>query len=209
MPLIEQATELFRAGGWVMWPLLAVSVVSLTLTVERTLFWASTHSARRARRLRQISSLIRDKRFDKANARAADDGSVYGRFIERLLSHADRGGPVSESYAQEQAETLRGAIDRFGSTQATIITAAPMLGILGTVTGIIESFRLIGTSETITDPAQVAGGIAEALFTPAFGLVVALATLFPHALFRAQADRCLARIELLAATVLEATRDRS
>ncbi|MEM0983208.1 MAG: MotA/TolQ/ExbB proton channel family protein [Planctomycetota bacterium] len=208
MPLTEQAIELFRAGGWVMWPLLALSVLSVTLTVERSLFWVSTNSRRRSRALSKIAALIREGDFDAAFARASDDHSVYGRLLERLLRTArgPKAGPVSESYALEEAETLRSAIDRFSATQSTIISAAPMLGILGTVTGIIESFRLIGSAQTITDPAQVAGGISEALFTTAFGLAVALATLFPHALFRAQADSCLARIEMLAGTVIESTK---
>ncbi|MEM7622209.1 MAG: MotA/TolQ/ExbB proton channel family protein, partial [Planctomycetota bacterium] len=91
----------------------------------------------------------------------------------------------------------------------TIITAAPMLGILGTVTGIIRSFSLLGGEAAVTDPAAIAAGIGEALFTTAFGLTVALITLFPHAAFRSQADRCLARFEVLASTVIESTSRRS
>jgi len=199
----QRAIELFDAGGWVMWPLLAISVLSLAITAERTIFWAFTHSPRRERRLRSIAALIRAGELAKASGRASADRSVYGRFLEGLLNRAARGETMRESQARERAETLRSSIERFDATHATIVTAAPMLGILGTVTGIIESFRLIGGQQTISDPAQVAGGIAEALFTTAFGLTIALVTLFPHALFRAQADRCLARIETLAASLLE------
>ena len=203
-PLFQRAAELFQAGGWVMWPLLAVSVLSVAITAERAVFWALTHSPRRRRRLRSIASMIRAGELAKASGRASADRSVYGRFLEGLLNQAAKGETLTESRARERAEALRGSIERFDTTHATIVTAAPMLGILGTVTGIIESFRLIGGQQAITDPAQIAGGIAEALFTTAFGLTVALATLFPHALFRAQADACLSRIETLAAGVLEA-----
>ena len=83
---------------------------------------------------------------------------------------------------------------------STIITAAPMLGILGTVTGIIQSFNLIGSQNVMTDPHLVSGGIAEALITTAAGLVVALLTLFPFMAFRAQVDRSLGRLEVLVAS---------
>ena len=191
-----------------MWPLLAISILSIAITAERSLFWAATHAPRRERRLRAISALIRSGQFAKAAGKASADRTVYGRFLESLLNRVAKGEPVSDGHARERAEAIRGAIERFDATHATIVTAAPMLGILGTVTGIIESFRLIGGQQTITDPTQVAGGIAEALFTTAFGLTIALVTLFPHALFRAQAERCLSRIETLAASVSEASAAR-
>ena len=87
---------------------------------------------------------------------------------------------------------------------ATIGSTAPFIGLFGTVIGIMNAFIEIGQSQS-TNLAVVAPGIAEALFTTAFGLVVALITIFPHAAFRAQADRCLARLEVLASTVIEAT----
>jgi biopolymer transport protein ExbB len=86
---------------------------------------------------------------------------------------------------------------------STIITAAPMLGILGTVVGIIQSFGLLGSVDTVADPSAVAGGIAQALYTTAFGLIVALVTLFPYAIFRSLADKAFARLETLAAIAVE------
>ena len=85
---------------------------------------------------------------------------------------------------------------------STIITAAPLLGILGTVIGIIRSFRLLvgGPGEGgLTDPSAVSMGIAEALLTTALGLVVALITLFPYMIFKAQAERALGRVESIIA----------
>ncbi len=85
---------------------------------------------------------------------------------------------------------------------STIVTAAPMLGILGTVIGIIQSFELLGGDATITDPNQVSGGIAEALITTATGLVVALLALFPYMLFRGRQDRAIGRLESLATSAI-------
>lgn len=205
----ETLRSLFEAGGWVMYPLAALSVASVALTVERTLFWISTNSAGRAKVIRRLTGEMRRGDLSAAAAAIGRDRSVYGRFASALLDEARGGknaegtGKVDGSFALERAESLRPAIERFATAQSTIIAAAPMLGILGTVTGIIGSFRILNADQVVTDPAAVAGGIAEALFTTAFGLIVALVTLFPHAVFRAHSERCLTRLELIAAPLIE------
>lgn len=209
MPWADTLISLVRAGGWVMYPLAVLSVISVALTVERLLFWASIHSTGHMRLLERITREMRRGDLSAAASAVGRDRTVYGRYASALLDEA-RGKdgqrrPVDESFALERAESLRPIIERWATTHATIITAAPMLGILGTVTGIIRSFRLLSAEQIVTDPAAIAGGIAEALFTTAFGLIVALLTLFPHAIFRAQADRCLSRLELLAAAIIERT----
>lgn len=193
-----------------MWPLLALSVASVAISLERVLFWTTTHGAKRMGRVRGITRLVREGDLPKAAAKAARDRTVYGQFLGTLIARAQEpvwgGAAITESFAHEEAERIRPVIERFHTSMATIITAAPMLGILGTVTGIISSFRLIGGSGPLTDPTRIASGIGEALFTTAFGLIVALVTLFPYAMFRAQAERCLSRLEVMAATVVEASR---
>ena len=83
---------------------------------------------------------------------------------------------------------------------STTITAAPLIGILGTVIGIIRSFNQLGGDDGgINDPSVVSHGIAEALLTTAVGLVVALMTLFPYMVFKGQADRALGRVETIVA----------
>lgn len=200
----DEAVRLIRAGGWVMYPLLALSLLSLSLTVERALFWLSTHGAAESRRVEGVLALARRRDYKGAAAAGARDPSIYGRYLADLLAEA-AGGAVSPAFAQERAEALRPRLERFATTHAVIITAAPMLGILGTVTGIIGSFKLLGADQSVNDPTVVAAGIAEALLTTALGLIVALTTIFPHAVFRAQADRALSRLEMLAAAAIEAT----
>ncbi|MCZ6836081.1 MAG: MotA/TolQ/ExbB proton channel family protein, partial [Planctomycetota bacterium] len=72
---------------------------------------------------------------------------------------------------------------------------APLRGFLGTVIGIIQSFKLLGEQSTLTDPRDVSAGIAAALLTTALGLIVALMTLFPYMVFRSHVDRALGRME--------------
>jgi biopolymer transport protein ExbB len=117
---------------------------------------------------------------------------VYDQLARRMLED----GP-DDATALEQIEELRGQTERFANLLSTIVTAGPMLGILGTVTGIIHSFELLGGNQSIIDPNDVSGGIAEALITTAAGLIIALGALFPLMIFRAQADRALGRFEAM------------
>jgi biopolymer transport protein ExbB len=190
--------QLLSSGGWVMYPLVAVSLLSLTLCLERAAFWLRHTDRSMARTIAKVTAAAKRRRWQEASALAASEGSVVGRFGAALLGPgADDGGApeIDQSDVAQAIEQVRGATERFGATLSAIITAAPMLGILGTVTGIIRSFRLLGAEGPVSDPTAVAAGIAEALITTAFGLVIALVTLFPYSVFRAKADRCLARLE--------------
>jgi biopolymer transport protein ExbB len=183
-------------GGWVMWPLLVMSLIAMTLMVERAWFWAHTNSPRRLRLVRRLSRLLRQGDAAAIRAALARDDSVYGRVVNLLLDEAP-----SEAVATEAIESQRPRLERFMPTLSTIITAAPMLGILGTVTGIIASFQIMSAA-TVTDPQAVGAGIAEALLTTAAGLVVALVVLLPYNVFRAQIDRTMGRIETLLAAAM-------
>lgn len=201
----EQARQVIVAGGWVMIPLIVLSVLSVTLCVERVAFWARTHSPQSRNLVRAISARLHEGNAGAALDLSRQGSTVYARFVESVL---DRSNQPSEPAALEEIERVRPSIERFGTFLATTIAAAPLLGILGTVTGIIRSFNLLGGAGTVSDPTAVAAGIAEALFTTAFGLTVALVTLFPYAVFRAQSERCLGRLEALGAALAELPKPR-
>ena len=193
---IETARQLMDQGGWVMWPLLVMSLASLAMTFERQLFWMATNRPGRGRWLTTLCDLFRSRNHDGVRSAIRGDSSVYARTAAGVL---ERG--TSDAALVETIEAVRPAIERFSTAQSTIITAAPLLGILGTVTGIIQSFSLLsgGVSERVTAPGLVAGGVAEALITTAFGMVVAILALLPYAIFRAKSDRCFGRLEVIAA----------
>jgi len=176
-----------------MYPLLGLSVLAVTLVFERGWFWAATNNPGRVAKVRRAGRRLREG--DRAGARAIMDGdrSVYGRLLEQMLEGGDGDANVADA-----VERQRGALDRFMPTLGTIITAAPMLGILGTVTGIIGAFDLLGEGE-IQDVEKVGGEIGEALVTTGTGLVIALLVVFPFNAFRAQIDRTLGRMESLVA----------
>ena len=183
---------IMERGGPVMWPLLVVSIVALAVTIERTWFWFNLHTGRESRRYRQLLNAFRNGDRSKAESILRNPGSVYDRLARRMLED----GP-DDATALEEIDNLRTQTERFSSVLSTIVTASPMLGILGTVTGIIQSFELLGGNQSIIDPNDVSGGIAEALITTAGGLVIALMALFPYMIFRTQSDRALNRFEAM------------
>jgi biopolymer transport protein ExbB len=201
--MVDQLQTVFLAGGWVMWPLLGLSLLSVTVTLERALFWTSRSGGgggrRRDGRLAKLSAALRRGDAQAAQRITEKEASIYGWFAAELLERAGSGNAEDiEAVAVELVEASRPRVERFALTMSTIITAAPMLGILGTVMGIIESFRLLGAKgDVVVEPAAVASGIAVALYTTAFGLIVALITLFPYVAFRGAADRCFSRLESL------------
>ncbi len=196
----ETAREIFEQGGWVMWPLLLFSVVSVALSLERSFFWMSTHRPGRGNWLDRLADRLRVGDWPAAQAITAKDRSIYGRVTAKLLDRSP-----TEATLIELIELERPKIERFALGLSTIITAAPLIGILGTVLGIIESFQLLGGNGggPISDPTLVAGGIAKALVTTAFGLIVSAFTLFPYAMLRANASRSIGRLEALGAAAIQ------
>lgn len=198
--LINGIRQWFEVGGWVMVPLALVSVVGLAIVFERVLFWVRLTGPAVRGRTSSFSAKLRQGDFAGVVKATAERRDPYSRLARELSQ--DAAGPIGEAQAREAIEAQRYAVERFQSALSIIITAAPMLGILGTVTGIITSFAAIGEAGD-GDPRLVAGGIAQALYTTAFGLAIAVAALFPYVAFKGLADRALTRLELLAASAME------
>ncbi len=193
--LIDQVALLIHRGGMIMVPLLALSIVSLALIFERSWFWLAVNGSGGVRRLGRLNEALRAGDRERALALIAKDRSPYGEVARRLINVQ-----ATDAVALEAVEAMRPKLDRFMVTLSTTITAAPLLGILGTVIGIIQSFNLLGQQSTLTDPRAVSVGIAQALLTTALGLVVALITLFPYMIFRGQAERAMGHLESVIAS---------
>lgn len=164
--------RLFESGGPVMWPLLLCSLVSVTITFERMFFWWGERHSHEAELVDKVFALTEQGEYLQA---MEVDG--YSSAIVRVLVKglAEREHGLSEAMqieADNQIERMKQGLVMLD----TIVTVAPLLGILGTVLGIIESFDLLG-ARGIEDPKAVTGGIAQALITTAAGLSVAIVSL--------------------------------
>lgn len=199
MTPINAFLSFMERGGLVMWPLLFLSVVTVSIVLERGIFWLRLDSRRGRSRYRRLAEALRRGDRSRIAGLVDGDGSPYASLARDLIGSQDQ---IDEATAAVFSEEIRPRFERGLLMLSTIVTAAPMLGILGTVIGIIQSFELLGGDATITDPNQVSGGIAEALITTATGLVVALLALFPYMLFRGKQDRAIGRLESLATSAI-------
>jgi len=176
--------NIFDRGGFAMWLLLACSLVTTAIVVERLLvFWRNRRAAAAgASAVDQILQLTAKGRYDEAEACSRSAPGMACRILAQGLHHRELGLHDSlEESANAEIDQLRRGL----AVLDTIITLAPLLGILGTVTGIIRSFHVLGINDTV-DTSVISGGIAEALLTTAAGLAVAIAALIPFNYFVSQ-----------------------
>jgi biopolymer transport protein ExbB len=190
--MIERFLTIMHHGGIVMWPLLLLSLAAVTLAFERTCFWIRQNGPAGRRNFLALMDALRQGDRHRARALADTANTVYARVARGLLKDG-----TSDAVAVGTVEHERIGMDRFMATLSTIITAGPMLGILGTVIGIITSFEVLSGGDALVDPKAVSGGISEALVATASGLVVALMALFPYMAFGAQRETTVGRLETL------------
>ena len=183
--------DLFIKGGPVMYPLLFCSIVSLTVIIERTIFWIGVGMRRNQELVDTVLELCRNG--DWENVRVEAKGSK--NYVIRVLISGILHREYSLSKAMESAAADEiSRMGRFMGILDTMITVAPLLGILGTVLGIIESFNMLD-SFGIENPQAVTGGIAQALITTATGLAIAIITVFPYNYFNSLIEKAAKTIE--------------
>lgn len=189
--------DVFQKGGVVMYPLLACSLVSLTLILERGLFWIREKRRADSALLDEVLELARLREYQKIKARAEGAVDYVARVLVCGLVHREYSlSKAMEMAAMEEIKRMK----RYLPVLDTLITAAPLLGILGTVIGIIHSFDMLGQAG-IQDPQAVTSGIAQALITTAAGLMIAIFTLFPYNYFMSKVERAGVRIEKYATSL--------
>ena len=187
--------QIFLKGGLMMWPLLATSLVALTVVFERLFFTVRERALRDPNAVRALFAAA--ERGDMAAAQAAGTGSKD--YVARVLTYALEHRDLSFSNALLQASACE--LHRFNrgiSVLDTLVTLAPLEGLFGTVTGMIHAFGLLGASE-LGAPMAITGGIAEALIATAFGLLIAMVSLLPLNFLNTQLEEARQEIETAAA----------
>jgi biopolymer transport protein ExbB len=175
-------------GGMVMVPLVVSSIVSLAVIIERFFFW---RHFRKHEAGEMILSLVAAENMVQAMRVARASQHPVARVLLAGLEHQNP-APGIAMEATAQAELYR--LKRYLPMLDTIITMAPLLGLLGTVTGMISAFGIVSEAG-LGQPHAITGGIAEALIATATGLSIALLTLVPYNYFRAKAEAITDRIE--------------
>jgi len=181
----------FYHGGPVMYPLLFCSLVSLTIIIERSIFWIRVTSGRDRRRLDALMDLMEKGKLDEAR-RIAEGTRDY--VIQVLVCGAVHRDFSFRDAMQMSADQEIARMRRYLPVLDTMITLSPLLGILGTVIGIISSFHMLGTVG-VENPRMVTVGIGQALITTAFGLMIAICSLIPYNYFLAKIEKAAATME--------------
>ncbi|MGA2445140.1 MAG: MotA/TolQ/ExbB proton channel family protein [Opitutaceae bacterium] len=189
----KTAMELFQAGGPVMWPVLLVMFLGLTVVVERLIFIVRENAYR--------DHAVVEKMLEKVDHSDVEGALTLGKksrdFVARVLVYALTNKDTSLSNAFIRASNQELARFQQGlATLDTVITAAPLLGLLGTVTGMMRTFGSLGQGGDIASKAgQITGGVAEALIATACGLFIAVSALFPFNILNARLEEARHEIE--------------
>jgi biopolymer transport protein ExbB len=189
--------EFFVKGGPVMYPLLACSIIALTVVIERILFWVREDIRRNQPLVDDVLELCQRADWDAVRERAKGSRDYVVRILVNGILHREFSmTKAMETAAADEIKRMR----RFLGVLDTMITVAPLLGILGTVTGIITAFNLLGTAG-IEQPQLATAGIAEALITTAAGLFIAIPSIIPFNYFNSRAEDAALNIEKYATSL--------
>ena len=197
----------FKKGGPIMWPLLVLAVLALSVIIERLMFLAIEKGRRSHKTVAAIMGALENGNPDEAIRAGLKSKDFVARALTYALRHREKSlsDALMRSSAQEVVRYSRGI-----SLMDTVVTMAPLLGLLGTVTGMISAFGMLGGSE-LSAPTAITGGIAEALIATTFGLGIAVTSLIPLNFLHAKCEKArheiedaMSLLELLMKPIMEA-----
>jgi biopolymer transport protein ExbB len=198
--------EIIYAGGWLMAPILLCSVLSVAIIAER--FWA----LRRGNVVppgvgQQVEDWAARHELDRRHIDQLRSGSALGRVLAAALVNRHRSRELIKEAVEDTGRHVVHQLERFLNTLGTIAGISPLLGLLGTVIGMIKVFSAI-LVHGVGDATQLAGGISEALITTAAGLTVAIPSFFFYRYFKGRVTAYVVSMEEQAINLIEAI-DRS
>jgi biopolymer transport protein ExbB len=198
--------EIVKSGGWLMAPIILCAIVALGITLER--FWTL-----RSRRVipedltNKVWGWVKKDELDQKQIQSLHQGSPLGQILAAGLVTRDRDRTVMKEAIEDTGRHVVHELERYLETLGTIAAISPLLGLLGTVVGMIKTFAAI-TSHGVGSPTALAGGIAEALITTAAGLSVAIPALLAYRYYRNRIDTLVVTMEKEAIKFVEALHRR-
>jgi biopolymer transport protein ExbB len=198
--------EIIYAGGWLMAPILLCSVLSVAIIAER--FWALRRSNVVPPGVgQQVEDWAARHELDRRHIDQLRSGSALGRVLAAALVNRHRSRELIKEAVEDTGRHVVHELERFLNTLGTIAGISPLLGLLGTVIGMIKVFSAI-LVHGVGDATQLAGGISEALITTAAGLTVAIPSFFFYRYFKGRVTAYVVSMEEQAINLIEAI-DRS
>jgi biopolymer transport protein ExbB len=189
--------HIFDKGGPVMYPLLACSIIALSVVIERAIFWLKLGMQSKPALVDEILELARQGDWESIKNKTVHTKDYILKILVSGILHKEFSMiKAMESAASDEIKHMR----RFMGVLDTMITVAPLLGIFGTVLGIISSFEVLGLTG-IEHPQEVTAGIAQALITTAAGLGIAILSVFPYNYFNSRVENAAVLIEKYATSL--------
>jgi biopolymer transport protein ExbB len=201
MQELNESWIALKLGGAMMWPLSILGVLALAILIEKgILYW---HYAKLSRELVQLVETW-DFTWHTFEQQVASlrQRHYFRRFFQVVLDNRDKPAWWTESRAADEAQQIETSLSRRLWILETIVTAAPLLGLMGTIAGMMHSFQLIGGSGLV-NPTGVTGGVAQALIATAFGLLIALVSLFGFNFFSRLQSQTLDEMERLGTRLID------
>ncbi|MBI2517388.1 MAG: MotA/TolQ/ExbB proton channel family protein [Opitutae bacterium] len=184
--------ELFKHGGPIMWPILLVSFLMITVAMERIIFIFRENSRRQPDVVEKMLEKVEARDIDGAVELGKKSNDYVARIMVYALTHKEHslGNAFTRAANQELQRFSQGL-----PTLDTCITAAPLLGLLGTVTGMMNTFGALSGGDIAAAAGQITGGVAEALIATACGLMVAVTGLLPYNYLNARLEEARHEVE--------------
>lgn len=195
--------SIFHEAGWPIWPLLITSILGLALIVERLL------SLRRNLILPggladQVLEMQRNNQDTPEALTRLEQHSPLGRILAEVLRHRNQPREVQRAAVEDVGRSVAHELNRYIPALGTVAVIAPLLGLFGTVVGMIDIFA--SYTPAGGDPAQLARGISVALYNTAFGILIAIPAMIAHRYLRSRAENFLNDMELAATRLARLSR---
>ena len=190
--------EIVRAGGPFMWPIILCSIAAVGILLER-LWTLQRKRVLPQDLLKKVSELAERNQVNPKVIEALEKNSPLGRILAVALANRHRGRQIMMERIEDTGRHVVHELERFLNSLGTIASISPLLGLLGTVTGIIRAFNAVMLGG-MGDPRMLAGGISEALITTAGGLAVAIPSFIAYRYLRGKVERIVVEMEKIAVT---------
>jgi biopolymer transport protein ExbB len=186
--------EIMQKGGTVMYFILLLSLIGAVIIIERLLYFRRIRADEDSL-IRRLKAALEKGHHDEALAICEQSPTPIANLMRVGIENRNQPKQVLREAILDAASLETPKLERFLSALGTIATLAPLLGLLGTVTGNIRAFRVLGSVGLVGDPAQLAGGIAEALITTAAGIIVAIPAIIFYNSLVTRVNHIILRLE--------------
>jgi biopolymer transport protein ExbB len=181
----QSPMELFVHGGWIMWPILLVSFVAVTAVIERVIFMVTEAANRQPAVVEQMLEQVENGDPEAAVSVGSNSKDYVAKVLVYAITHRDHS--LTNAFTRAANQELN-RFQRGIAVLDTCITISPLLGLLGTVLGMMNTFGALGDGDIAANAGKITGGVGEALIATAAGLLIAIIGLLPYNILNARVE---------------------